>query len=82
MEVWLLNAAHMKTVPGRAKSGPVDRTIGGEFGRCVRWPGLGWLGSLLVIGDGDLPRDLAVLVVPGARVAGGDWGSVPAVSAG
>ena len=27
--------------------------------------GLGWLGSLLVMGDGDLPRDLAVLVVPG-----------------
>jgi integrase len=26
---------------------------------------LGWLGSLLVMGDGDLPRDLAVLVVPG-----------------
>ena len=26
---------------------------------------MGWLGSLLVMGDGDLPRDLAVLVVPG-----------------
>jgi hypothetical protein len=30
--------------------------------------GFGWLGSLLVIGDGDLPRDLAVLVVPGRGV--------------
>jgi hypothetical protein len=27
--------------------------------------GFGWLGWLLGIGDGDLPRDLAVLVVPG-----------------
>ena len=33
------------------------------MGACPQ--GLGWLGSLLVIGDGDLPRDLAVLVVPG-----------------
>ena len=50
----------------------------------MRWPGgaggrPGWLGSRAVINDGDVPRELSVLVVPavGAVEAGSDlWAPV------
>ena len=73
-DCWLVNAREVKNVPGRAKTRLVDRTIAAILGRVRAGVGFGWLGSLLVIGDGDLPRDLAGLVVPrrGCLEATGD----------
>ena len=54
---------------------PVDRTTGRVVSvGAVRWSRSGWLGSVLVINDGDVPRELSGLVVPlrGSLEATGD----------
>jgi transposase len=61
-ECWLLNARHMRAVPGR-KTDLLTELADRCFDRCVRRR-LCWLGSVLVINDGDVPRELSRLVVP------------------
>jgi len=63
-DCWLVNAREVKNVPGRAETDLLTELPQG-FGAGACREGFGWLGWLLGIGDGDLPRDLAVLVVPG-----------------
>src|SRR6202008_104342 len=69
---WTGCASRLWRLPRGREDRPVDRTIGRGL-----WSvriGLGWLGSLLVAGDGDVPRDLSGLVVPrrGCLEATGD----------
>ena len=64
LNVMLVNARHV-TQRARTQDRLVDRTTAGDFGAGACREGFGWLGSLLVMGDGEQPRDLAVLVVPG-----------------
>ena len=65
LSVQLVNARDVKNVPGRSKTDLLTELPQASFGAGACREGFGWLGSLLVMGDGDLPRDLAVLVVPG-----------------
>ncbi len=57
----------------RVKNDLLTELSGRSFGRCVRVR-LGWLGSVLVINDGDVPRELSGLEVPlsGSLEATGD----------
>ena len=72
----LYNAAQVKALPGRPKTDLLTELreglglVGGRLG-------LGWLRSLIMIADGDAPRDLSRLVVPllGSLEATGDSSS-------
>src|SRR3954469_11609102 len=79
MEVWLLNAAHMKAVPGR-KSDLLTELAAEFFGWCVRW-----LIGLSRFAGCDQRRGHAAGVVraggAAARLAGDDRRPVHAVSA-
>ena len=73
-DCWLVNAREVKNVPGRRQDRLVDRTTARILWRGACGVGFGWLGSLLVISDGDVPRELSGLVVPrrGCLEATGD----------
>ena len=74
LAVQLVNASQARNLPGRPKTDlltelpdRVFRVVRAASGRC-------WLGSVLVINDGDVPRELSGLVVPlrGSLEATGD----------
>ena len=70
--VWLLNAAHVKNVPGRKTD--LLTELPGRILVVGGARAAGWLGSALMVNDGDVPRELSRLVVPlvGSLEATGD----------